>query len=126
MPEQAIPVLPCRSLDEALAFYGRLGFGVAGRYDEHGYAVVRRGGWELHFFVMPELDPAASYSGCYVRVPDVDGLYAEFAAGELPSTGIPRLGPLPEDQPYGMREFHLVDPDGNLVRVGQPVGGATA
>ena len=32
--------------------------------------------------------------------------------------GIPRITAL-EDQPWGMREFALVDPDGNLLRVGQ-------
>jgi hypothetical protein len=40
-----------------------------------------------------------------------------LAALNLPSEGIPRLT-APVDQPWGMREFTLVDPSGNLVRVG--------
>jgi len=29
-----------------------------------------------------------------------------------------RLGLLAEDMPWGMREVHLTDPDGNRIRVG--------
>jgi hypothetical protein len=28
-----------------------------------------------------------------------------------------------EDKPWGLREFAIVDPDGNLLRVGQIIGG---
>jgi uncharacterized glyoxalase superfamily protein PhnB len=27
----------------------------------------------------------------------------------------------PEDKPWGMREFAVVDPDGSLLRIGTPV-----
>jgi len=33
--------------------------------------------------------------------------------------GTPRVT-APDDKPWGMREFALSDPNGNLVRVGQP------
>jgi MFS family permease len=49
-------------------------------------------------------------------VRDADEFYQEFARLGLPSEGIPRLT-APVDQPWGMREFALVDPSGNLVRV---------
>jgi hypothetical protein len=71
------------------------------------------------------LDPAKSHSTCYLRVPDVDGLHREFASAGLPTGGIPRLTS-PKTKPWGVREFHLVDPSGNCIRVGQelksPVG----
>jgi hypothetical protein len=37
----------------------------------------------------------------------------------LSETGIPRLIRV-EDKPWGMRELAVIDPDGNLIRVGAP------
>lgn len=73
---------------------------------------------ELHFFTHSDLLPAESFAGCYIRVSDVESIYRSFAAAQLPRKGIPRLDAL-EDKPWGMREFALVDPDGNLLRIGQ-------
>ena len=113
----AIPILPSRSVNDTLAFYRRLGF--EGRIHSHGdYAILTRGTVELHFFTHRELRPAESSAGCYIRVSDVEGIYRTFALAELPRKGIPRQDAL-EDRPWGMREFAIVDPDGNLIRVGQ-------
>ena len=75
---------------------------------------------ELHFFENPELDPATNDGGCYLRVGDVDGFHKAFAHLKLPAAGIPRLSPV-RDEAWGMREFHLVDPSGTLVRVGMAI-----
>jgi hypothetical protein len=53
-------------------------------------------------------------------VADVDSIYIAFSAAGLPGQGIPRLDRL-ENKPWGLREFALVDADGNLVRVGQVI-----
>ena len=116
LTEVAIPIIPSRSIDQTVVFYERLGFS-AKVFQEAGYAILKRGTVEIHFFTHPELIPAESYSGCYIRVPDADEMYQSFVSAGLPSRGIPRLTP-PEDKPWGMREFALVDGDGNLVRVG--------
>jgi catechol 2,3-dioxygenase-like lactoylglutathione lyase family enzyme len=126
MPGHAIPILPCRSIDETVAFYSRLGFSLVKRFDpHHPYAIIARDGGdlEIHFFAMPALNPAESYGGCYLRVDDADALHRAFAAGAaLPSEGIPRLTSI-EDKPWGLREFAVVDPSGNLVRVGHRLDG---
>jgi catechol 2,3-dioxygenase-like lactoylglutathione lyase family enzyme len=115
----AIPILPSRSLADTLAFYRRLGF--EGEIHRHGnYAILTRGTVELHFFTHHELRPAESSAACYIRVSDVEGIYSAFASAELPRRGIPRRDTL-EDKPWGMREFAIVDPDGNLLRIGQTV-----
>ncbi len=115
--EIAIPVLPSRSLKDTLAFYSRLGFD--GRIHGSGdYAIIRRGAVELHFFTHRELRPAESSAMCYIRVSDAEGIYSAFASAKLPRKGIPRQDAL-EDKPWGMREFAIVDPDGNLLRIGQ-------
>ena len=113
----AIPTLPSRSVGDTLAFYRRLGFdGEIHAFG--GYAILRRGTVELHFFTHRELVPAESSAMCYIRVSDAESIYRAFALAELPRKGIPRLDAL-DDKPWGMREFAIVDSDGNLIRIGQ-------
>jgi catechol 2,3-dioxygenase-like lactoylglutathione lyase family enzyme len=115
----AIPILPSRSLQSTLAFYRRLGF--EGELVEgDAYAILSRGDLELHFFPHTELVPAESWAGCYLRVADVETLHKDFVAAGLPARGIPRMDAI-ENKPWGMREFAIVDEDGNLLRVGQVV-----
>jgi catechol 2,3-dioxygenase-like lactoylglutathione lyase family enzyme len=125
--DRMIPLLPCRSIDDQLAFYDALGFEVTYRQTAPNvYAAVQRGAIELHFFVMKGYEPADSYSTCYVMVSDVDRLYADFRAGlkawlgRVPTRGVPRLGAL-GDMSYGVRQFLMTDPGGNIIRVGQPL-----
>ena len=132
MTERTIPILPTRSIDDTLACYRALGFEVTYRQERpNTYAVVVRGGIELQFFVLKDLDPANSYSTCYVLVSDVDALYRAFteglraAFGRVPSRGIPRIGAL-RDMAYGVRQFVAVDPGGNSIRVGQPIAATPA
>jgi len=111
------PILPARDLAATSAFYERLEFEQTGLWPGE-YLIVSRGEVWLHFFSSPALDPWSSDSGCYVYVEDADALFAEFGALSLPDQGIPRLHGPPKDTDYGLREFALVDPDGNLLRIG--------
>ena len=112
----AIPILPSQSLTETLTFYERLGFDGELRGD--AYAIVRRGMVEIHFFAHPDLRPDESSAMCYIRVADVESLSRAFAMAGLPQSGLPRQDPLAV-KPWGMREFAVVDRDGNLIRIGQ-------
>jgi catechol 2,3-dioxygenase-like lactoylglutathione lyase family enzyme len=113
----AIPILPSRVLNDTLAFYRRLGF--EGKIHSYGdYAILVRDSVEIHFFTQRDLRPAESTAGCYIRVSDARSVYQDFALAELPQKGIPRMDAI-EDKPWGMREFAVVDPDGNLLRIGQ-------
>lgn len=114
----AIPTLPCRSVSATADFYSRLGFEGGAHEFNSEYAILRLGSIELHFFTHRELVPAESSSGCYIRVLDVESVYRSMSSSQLPSTGIPRMDTL-EDKPWGLREFAVVDTDGNLVRIGQ-------
>ena len=114
----AIPILPSRSVRDTLAFFRRLGFDGKIWGDPYSYAILRRGTVELHFFTHEELRPVESSAGCYIRVSDVESIYRAFALAQLPRRGIPRLDAL-DDKPWGMREFAIVDPDGNLIRIGK-------
>lgn len=114
------PILPSRDLAATSAFYQRLGFDETGLWPGE-YLIARRGEVWLHFFSSPQLDPWSSIAGCYVYVADADALYAEYETLDLPPKGIPRLHGAPEDTDYGLREFALVDLDGNLLRIGSPL-----
>jgi catechol 2,3-dioxygenase-like lactoylglutathione lyase family enzyme len=115
----AIPILPARDLEETRDFYLRLGFEVAGWWPQFGgYAAFKRDELEVHFFLFRDLSPLENYGQCYWRVDDADALYREYSLANLPRDGHPRLVPI-ESKPWGMREFAVVDPNGNLVRIGQ-------
>ena len=118
--DQTIPILPSRSIAATTDFYHRLGFeGGAHDYDKD-YAIFTRGAIEIHFFKHATLVPADSFAGCYIRVLDVENLYQAFASSKLPNVGLPRMDIL-EDKPWGLREFAVVDLDGNLLRIGQEI-----
>ena len=117
------PILPAHDLKRTRAFYEALGFR-AGYHDDH-YEIVRRGNLVVHLESRHELVPSANQTSCYWRVADADALYGEFASLGLPSEGVPRLT-APRDEPWGMREFTLADPAGNLIRVGHELANPTS
>ncbi len=114
----AIPILPSRSIAATLDFYRTLGFVGEAHDADAGYAILRRGTLELHFFQHPTLVPAQSDAGCYLRVRDVHAIHADALRLGLPDVGIPRLDSL-SAKPWGLLEFAIIDPDGNLLRIGQ-------
>lgn len=107
------PILPAQDVRRACAFYESLGFH-AGYHDDR-YEILRRGNLVVHLEQQDGLLPARNRTSCYWRVTDADALYREFAALGLPAE---RDLTEPRDEPWGMREFTLKDPAGNLVRIG--------
>jgi uncharacterized protein (TIGR02246 family) len=120
----AIPILPAVDLSGTRAFFESLGFktGYWSPAQERGYAILTREDLELHFFSHPHFVPADNYAGCYWRVQDADALHGLCSTLGLPASGTPSLSPV-EDKPWGMREFALVDPNSNLIRVGHEIDG---
>lgn len=101
-------VFPTADMTVSIGFYRSLGFEVES-YDA-GYAWVRLGGAEvLHLAHVDGLDVDANRAAGYWHVQDADRWHERLVAGD----------PTPVvDQPWGMREFSLTDPSGNLLRVG--------
>lgn len=117
----AVPILPAKSILETRAFYERLGFRPIFCDDAHfGYLIMELGNLELQFFRHTTLDPSTSDHGAYIRCEDVDEFCKPIAALGLPATGIPRYE-APTNRPWGMREGYLVDLNGTLLRMGQPI-----
>ena len=116
MAQKTIPILPSRNLDETVRFYSRLGFAEQGRWPE--YLILQRPDHlELHFWFNNSLDPRANDVGCYVRwdtAAEARTLHDDWASVDFHPG---RLHP-PAETDYGLLEFALVDPHGNLIRIG--------
>jgi len=113
----AIPILPCRDLDETLAFYGGLGFSIDFEEDEPApYAIVSFAEAEIHFSGAA----APRVGAAYLRVESADAVHRAWSQLGLPAAGTPSVGEI-ADREWGMREFELVDPSGNRLRVGNPI-----
>ena len=117
MTAKTIPILPSKDFDETSRFYAALGFVESGRWPGEYLTLLREAGIELHFWSNSKLDPRKNDVACYVRFDTEAEARALFAAWEsrLPPAG--RLHP-PQATDYGLVEFALIDPHGNLLRIG--------
>ncbi|MGY0017477.1 bleomycin resistance protein [Streptomyces sp. YJ-C3] len=117
------PIMPSRDLPSTIAFYAALGFTADAHYPDDGYLILVRDEAELHFFHAPDTDPLSTAHAVYLRLDGgahvVDALHEEWRGTGLSEDpyATPRLVE-PDDTVYGMREFALVDADGNLLRIG--------
>ena len=123
--EIMVPLLPCRSIDDMVEFYGMLGF-TRTYYQQlpNPYVALQREDINLHFFGMPDYKPEDSYSTCLVIVPDTGALYRSFADamrrthGKLLVSGIPRMTrPRKRKNADNVSGFAVIDPGGNWIRI---------
>lgn len=115
--KQISPMLAVADMQETIEFYRDvLGFEVAMESAE--YSIISRDGATLHLMKATNDSVMACVSGhteIYIEVDDISPLWAH-------------VEPLREkykirgliNQPYGMTEFHIGDPNECLVFVGQP------
>jgi hypothetical protein len=100
--EITVPLLPCRSSDEIVEFYGMLGFSQT-YYQTlpNPYVALRRGDINLHFFGIPGFKPEDSYGSCLVIVPDTGELYRSSVSmpGPPRSSTAPSRGTRTRHQP---------------------------
>ncbi len=109
----ASPKLLTRDLARTADFYMQhVGFEISSMYGD--YLIMRRGDVSLHFGLWPETDPKTNQCSAYIYVRGVDTLYEQCKA-----EGILRQNAWLQDHPYGMRDFSLIDPDGNLLTFGE-------
>ncbi len=109
---EAVPVLAALDLDELVDFYtSKLGFH-CDNFVPNEYAIISRGEAEIHFWACNDKYIAENTS-CYIFVKDTQSVFQELQVQT-------EVSPLVET-PWGMLEFHLIDPSGNLLKFGQPV-----
>ncbi|MDQ2999545.1 MAG: VOC family protein [Chloroflexota bacterium] len=121
----AIPALPVQNIIRSVAYYSeRLGF--IARHQDTGFAILVRDAVELHVWeasdeswngragAAPVVSGAESFiagtASCRIQVVGVNELHAELQ----PRGVLHGNAPLTE-QPWGTREFGVVDADGNLI-----------
>jgi catechol 2,3-dioxygenase-like lactoylglutathione lyase family enzyme len=118
--ETMVPLMPCASVEETLAFYEALGFVATYKQSKpYVYLALEWSGVHLHFGPAPKgLDPAREESGgCLVMVDAVAPYHAAFVAamrrahGKVLSSGLPRIT---RYRP-GASRFTLIDPSGNSI-----------
>jgi len=107
-------IAPIFAVRDLMAHYRRLGF-VTRAYQGGGYGYADRDGIEIHLGVVsvPNVPPGSAY----LWVADADQLATEWR-----SAGVEVQGP--EDTEWGQHEGAIVDPDGNVLLFGSPIGPA--
>jgi ankyrin repeat protein len=113
--EHATPILPVKDLLRSIAYYEqKLGFGKVWQAGEPPtFACVRHDDASLFL-------SQGSYHGTppvwvFIGVENVDTLQRQYQA-----SGATISNP-PQDYPWGSREMHVADPDGNRLRLASPV-----
>ena len=108
----AIPKLASLDIERSLVFFERLGFKRTGAYSDYG--MIERDGVQIHFWLCQ--DPRIpSETACRVAVEGIEQLFEAFSEmGVIHPNG--RL----EAKPWGVSEFSVLDPDGNLITFQQP------
>ena len=100
-------------LAASLQFYTSL-LGFAERFCFGDYAGVQHGDVQIHLSGPKSTNKrSVGQGGIYIFCDDVDSYYSEVL-----SKGVKTQAP-PKDYEYGMRDFVLEDPDGNLLGFGQ-------
>ncbi len=123
-----IPIFPSSGFDGTIAFYSHFGFAETARHGDEYLIVEHPSGIELHFYGGGTVKPRTNDHAAYVRfqsVETLDQLYARWnGLGNTPafSRVAGKIGRLhaPVDTDYGLREFAVIDHDGNLLRLGAP------
>jgi catechol 2,3-dioxygenase-like lactoylglutathione lyase family enzyme len=119
MIRQIAPQFFTTDMQATLAYYsGKLGFGCVGTWqDPPVYAIVARDEHRIHFrwAEAPRPNPEKyddELLDAYVRVDDVDALYAEYSGRGVEFTRVLA------DTPWHAREFVVKDCDGRLIAFG--------
>lgn len=110
---RAVPVLASLDIEATQRFYAeKMGFASVARYPDYG--IVARDDVQIHFWLTDDADIPKATS-CRVDVVGIDQLYEEMSASGV----VHPNGPL-TDQPWGIREFAVLDGDGNMIKFGEP------
>jgi len=100
----AAPRFVVQNMEQALAFYGQLGFQTT--YHDEGFAIIERDGVALHLNSSSE--PLKSHSVCWIAVTNIEALFEQYLATSAVRSPL-------ESNPWGFKEFFICDPFRNLI-----------
>jgi catechol 2,3-dioxygenase-like lactoylglutathione lyase family enzyme len=111
MLKEVLPELPHSNVKAGIAHYlDVLGFKI--NYARDDFGVLYRD--EVTVLLIPRSDAHKGISSCYVYIQDADALYAELRANGANVQGEP------VSHPWGLRDFAVLDLEGNRIKFGQP------
>ena len=123
-----IPIFPSSDFDRTVELYSRIDFTESNRFGDEYLIIEHPAGLELHFYAA-NVKPRTNDHGGYIRfdkLDELDALYSRWKG--LTNTpafarAAGKIGKMHAavDTDYGMREFALLDADGNLLRVGSSI-----
>jgi catechol 2,3-dioxygenase-like lactoylglutathione lyase family enzyme len=121
--EDAVSIVPINDIEKTVSFYTDvLGFERRMVSDDKTFATVVHGEAAIHLTKTTDkqvLRATANNISIYLWVRQIDKLYEQLKSKlDLLPNGRVRA---PFDQPYGMREFHVKDPDGCLLFFGENI-----
>ncbi len=109
------PKLPMRDKAITRDFYlNQLGFTEFGSADYDGYLMVEKDHIQIHFFEFKDIDPKENYGQVYIRTDDIDAFYQIAKMNNVVSNEL-------AFKPWLQGEFSILDPDNNLLTIGQSV-----
>jgi len=123
-----LPIFPSSDFDRTVAFYSALEFDEVSRFGSNYLIIEHASGIELHFYGAGKVKSKSNDHAVYIRfetVEPVDELHSAWSAiaattaFDVVAGKAGRVLP-PTDTDYGLREFALLDADGNLLRIGSP------
>lgn len=105
-----VPQLPVLDFEQAKEYYtNKLGCVLVSEYPD--LLILLMNDMELHLWKCDDKAIPES-SSCYIRVENIESLYEKYNNGHrivVPLTL----------QPWGMTEFYIMDPSGNLLKFGE-------
>lgn len=108
---KALPELPFDDVAAAVAYYRDvLGFRI--NYQQHDLGVMDRD--RITVLLIARTERHKGIGSAYIYVEDADALYAELRARGAGIQGEP------VSHPWGLRDFHVLDIEGNWITFGQP------
>ena len=111
------PMLAVADMEETLAFYQEV-LGFTAKMKSAEYSIVERDGLNIHFMKAASehvMDCVRGHTEIYIEVSGIRSLWEQVKTFKE-RYKIRELF----DREYGMTEFHIADPNGCLVFVGEP------
>jgi hypothetical protein len=107
----AIPKLASLDIERSLAFFEELGFTRRRFYPDYG--IIERDGVQIHFWLCTD-GRIPKETACRITVEGIEELFKTFSAKGIIHPNDPLAL-----KPWGVWEFSILDPDGNLVTLQQ-------
>jgi uncharacterized glyoxalase superfamily protein PhnB len=111
MFEKMMPCLPLNDVAAGVAHYRDV-FGFEVNYQQDDLGVMDRD--QVRLLLIARTERHKGIGSAYAYIENADRLYAELKAKGADLQGEP------VSQPWGLREFRVLDPEGNEITFGQP------